>query len=175
MITKATIIKDTPVLEELVKPKDVPSLDFVIEGERYCGIGCDLRDLQTLDLAIGSVKGLDEALVLCIAEVSITYMDPDASDALIAWARTLSDGKSGWAVPVRKLLIRTRRHIRLARANFTRWSRSSICQNNAEALSETTLSTTTDPQISRAAQSMPAFLRCWMGSCGFCQPMADVE
>lgn len=95
MITKTCIIRDTPVLFEMVKPKEVSDLGFVIESHQYYGIGCDLRDLQSLDLAVRSIEDLDEASVLCIAEVSVTYMDPDAADALIAWARALSDGKSG--------------------------------------------------------------------------------
>jgi tRNA wybutosine-synthesizing protein 4 len=98
MITKTSIVRETPVLQELIEPKDVLNLDFVMESDQYCGIGCDLRDLQTLDLAMRSLRNLDEALVLCVAEVSVTYMDPDAADALIAWARTLSDGKSGYEI-----------------------------------------------------------------------------
>ncbi len=93
MITKASIIKETTVLVDLVKPDHCSILNCVMHSKQYCGIGCDLRDLQNLDLAIRSHGKIDEALVLCIAEVSMTYMDPDAADALIAWARTLSTGK----------------------------------------------------------------------------------
>jgi len=96
MLTKTSIIRETSVLKELVRPQEISTPDFVIESEQYLGIGVDLRDLESLDLAIRSLRDLDEALVLCIAEVSITYMDPDAADALIAWARTNFDGKSGY-------------------------------------------------------------------------------
>lgn len=92
MIAKTVIIKENPALTELVKPKEMSTLDFFIEGEQYYGIGCDLRDLQSLDLALRSLSGIDQALILCVAEVSVTYMDPDAADALIAWSRTISDG-----------------------------------------------------------------------------------
>lgn len=94
MITKTSIIKETSVLVDLVKPNHGSMQNFVMDSEQYYGVGCDLRDLQSLDLAIRSLGNIDEALVLCIAEVSMTYMDPDAADALIAWARTLSAGKS---------------------------------------------------------------------------------
>ena len=93
MITKTSIIKETSVLVDLVKPNHCSVLNFMMNSEQYCGIGCDLRDLHNLDLAIRSLGNIDEASVLCIAEVSMTYMDPDAADALIAWARTLSAGK----------------------------------------------------------------------------------
>lgn len=82
------------MLRELVMPNQEPNLHFVIESGGYYGVGCDLRDLQRLDLAIRALRDLDEALILCIAEVSLTYMDPDAADLVIAWARTLSDGES---------------------------------------------------------------------------------
>lgn len=95
MITKTSLIRETSVLKELVNPTSGSTSDFVIESEQYYGVGCDLRDLQTLDLAIRSLRDLNMALVLCVAEVSVTYMDPDAANSLISWARTLSDGKSG--------------------------------------------------------------------------------
>jgi tRNA wybutosine-synthesizing protein 4 len=95
MITKKNIISETPVLKELVNPKIDSTSDFVIESEHYYGVGCDLRDLQILNLAVRSLRDLDEALILCVAEVSVTYMEPDAANSLIAWARTLSKGKSG--------------------------------------------------------------------------------
>jgi tRNA wybutosine-synthesizing protein 4 len=95
MITKTTIIRETPVFKEFVKPREVSRHNFVIESEQYNGIGCDLRDLRSLDLAMRSLGGIDEGLVLCVAEVSVTYMDPDAADALISWAKTLSNGKLG--------------------------------------------------------------------------------
>jgi tRNA wybutosine-synthesizing protein 4 len=95
MITKKTIISETAVLKDLVNPKVDSTSNFVIESEQYYGVGCDLRDLQSLDLAVRSLRDLDEALVLCVAEVSVTYMELEAANSLIAWATTLSEGKSG--------------------------------------------------------------------------------
>ena len=95
MITKATIVRETPVLKKCIKPREVCQHDLVIESEQYYGIGCDLRDLRSLDTGFSSLEALEEALVLCVAEVSVTYMDPDAADALISWAKKLSSGKSG--------------------------------------------------------------------------------
>lgn len=96
MMTKTSIVTETPVLHELVMPKEGTSSHFVLESERYYGVGCDLRDLEKVDSAIRSLGDLDEALILCIAEVSVTYMDQGAADVLIAWARTLSGGKSAY-------------------------------------------------------------------------------
>lgn len=92
MTTKTSIIKETSALADLVKPNHGLNLYFVMHSEQYYAAGCDLRDLQSLDLAIRSLGNIDAALVLCIAEVSMTYMEPDAADALIAWASTLSAG-----------------------------------------------------------------------------------
>jgi tRNA wybutosine-synthesizing protein 4 len=92
--TKRDVILATPPLRELIEPVEVSDFARVICSKRYCGIGCDLRDLPKLDHAMKLLGDLEDSLVLCVAEVSVTYMDPDAADALIAWARTLSDGKS---------------------------------------------------------------------------------
>ena len=95
MATKTAIVIETAALEGLVKPREMSCQDFMIESDHYYGIGCDLRDLRLLDRAVRSLGGLDETLVLCVAEVSVTYMDPIAADALISWAKMLSKGESG--------------------------------------------------------------------------------
>lgn len=92
MTTKASVIREASPLRELVEPKDEPGLGFLVESEVYYGIGCDLRDLQGLDAFIKSLPGIKDASILFVAEVSVTYMDTDDADALIAWTRTLSDG-----------------------------------------------------------------------------------
>ena len=148
MITKTSIVVETPVLKELVMPDEGASFHFVLESERYYGVGCDLRDLRSVDSAIRSLRGIDEALVLCIAEVSVTYMDPDAADLLIAWARTLSDGKSAYQCAAISLLTRRRCHIWSIGANSARWPGPSVCEDNAETFPEASYSTPIDSSIS---------------------------
>ena len=91
---KAGIIRGTKELNDLIQPKDSAESCFQIEGESYCGIGCDMGQLQDLDAAVRSLPGLSNALVLCLAEVSLTYISPKAADKILSWSSTLSDGKS---------------------------------------------------------------------------------
>lgn len=132
MDTKATIVRDSPVLEELVKPREVSRDNLVIESEHYYGVGCDLRDLRSLDMGLRPLEGLDNALVLCVAEVSVTYMEPNAADALISWAKTLSSGKM-WSRSLHQaMLMRSRCHLCPAGAVPTGWCRSPVCEDDAE-------------------------------------------
>ncbi|KAL9008231.1 MAG: hypothetical protein Q9180_009521, partial [Flavoplaca navasiana] len=55
------------------------------------GVGCDLRDIARLDKTLEEELQIRGCLVLCSAEVSITYMDVNAADALITWAAQYDD------------------------------------------------------------------------------------
>ncbi|KAF3483174.1 leucine carboxyl methyltransferase 2 [Arthroderma uncinatum] len=63
----------------------------LIRGKQYVGIGCDLGDLVELEKILKSELDPSKFSILCTAEVSLTYMDVKAADALIAWAVKLSD------------------------------------------------------------------------------------
>jgi tRNA wybutosine-synthesizing protein 4 len=67
--------------------------DVVLHSDKYVQLGCDLRDLPRLSVALSSVVDIQECLILFVAEVSITYMDLKAADELIKWASTLPNGK----------------------------------------------------------------------------------
>ena len=54
-------------------------------------MGCDLADTGKLDKLLGTLVDFSTCLVLCTAEVSITYMDIHAADSLIAWAARQND------------------------------------------------------------------------------------
>ncbi|EXJ84388.1 hypothetical protein A1O3_05055 [Capronia epimyces CBS 606.96] len=92
MITKREVILNTPKMRELLSlPADLPAENgVVLDSDEYTALGCDLRNLRRLERLVKSVVDIDRCLVLCIAEVSITYMSPEDSDALIAWTTTLS-------------------------------------------------------------------------------------
>ena len=60
---------------------------------RYLQLGCDLRDLDSLERMVSGTVNIQESVILLIAEVSITYMDVEAADDLIRWAGNLSHGK----------------------------------------------------------------------------------
>lgn len=60
---------------------------------RYLQLGCDLRNLNSLENILASTVNIQESLILLVAEVSITYMDVEAADALIRWTGTLPHGE----------------------------------------------------------------------------------
>jgi tRNA wybutosine-synthesizing protein 4 len=95
MITKREIIQYTPQMKDMLSMPTDPGLEkgVVFDSVEYSGIGCDLRNLTRLKRLISSVVDVDQCLVLCIAEVSITYMSTQDADALIRWTTTLSPGK----------------------------------------------------------------------------------
>ncbi|KAK5165114.1 tRNA methyltransferase ppm2 [Saxophila tyrrhenica] len=62
-------------------------------GNPYLAVGCDLRDLDLLKETLqDAVEIEDESVaILFVAEVSIAYMDRDASQAVLEWAATYPD------------------------------------------------------------------------------------
>lgn len=98
MSEKRDIIQDNAELCDLVWPAEDPvQLSAgVVQNDRYVGVGCDLRDTTDLSRVLEREVGtrLDSCLVLCVAEVSITYMDVPAADAVIKWTTQYKDGMS---------------------------------------------------------------------------------
>ncbi|KAL2438331.1 tRNA wybutosine-synthesizing protein 4 [Exophiala dermatitidis] len=92
MLTKREIILNTPKMKELLTLSKESPLEkgVILDSEEYTALGCDLRNLRRLKRLVNAVVDIEDCLVLCIAEVSITYMAPEDSDALIAWTTTLS-------------------------------------------------------------------------------------
>ena len=62
-------------------------------SDQYMALGCDLRDLATLERTLKDEFDLASASILFVAEVSVTYMPVPDADALIRWASTLPDGE----------------------------------------------------------------------------------
>ncbi len=72
--------------EGLAKP-------MVLESEQYVQIGCDLRDLKTLQQGLTAAVGdLGECELIFVAEVSITYMEREGADEVVRWASTVGNG-----------------------------------------------------------------------------------
>jgi len=67
--------------------------DILFRSDQYTQLGCDLRDLPRLNQTLAQVLDIENSLILLTAEVSITYMKADESDALIKWASMLPEGK----------------------------------------------------------------------------------
>ena len=80
---------ETPIAAEAV----------CLRSDKYLAMGCDLQDIDKLDELLKREFNLSNCQVLCIAEVSVTYMDVKAADALISWAAHLGDGSSTARAP----------------------------------------------------------------------------
>lgn len=95
MSSKREIILNVPKMRDMLSINaELPEeRGILLDADEYVAIGCDLRNLRRLERLLKSVVDLDQCLVLCIAEVSITYMATEDSDALIAWTTTLSPGE----------------------------------------------------------------------------------
>jgi tRNA wybutosine-synthesizing protein 4 len=64
-----------------------------LRSDQYMALGCDLRDLATLERVLGDEFDLASSSILFVAEVSVTYMPVPEADALIRWTSTLPDGE----------------------------------------------------------------------------------
>ena len=64
-----------------------------IRSKEYIALGCDLKNLTKLDDALRTAVLPSKCSILCIAEVSLTYMDVKSADAVIDFASRLSDGE----------------------------------------------------------------------------------
>ncbi|KAJ4267411.1 tRNA methyltransferase ppm2 [Fusarium torreyae] len=97
MRKKRAIVLGTPQLKELlgedyfISDKDTDHL--LLHSDKYCQIGCDLRELESLRKCLESFLSLSECSVLFVAEVSVTYMDTFSADALIQWASSIGQAE----------------------------------------------------------------------------------
>lgn len=91
---KTELVLNTTLLRATLRGEEQhASLPHVpIDGQSYAAIGCDLRDLTSLDTAVKFILRDTDPVVLCLAEVSIAYMPAQEADALIRWASTLANG-----------------------------------------------------------------------------------
>lgn len=62
-------------------------------GNPYLAVGCDLRNLDQLKVTLQDAVNIDDesVAVLFVAEVSLAYMEPEASQALLEWTATYQD------------------------------------------------------------------------------------
>ncbi|WPJ64437.1 hypothetical protein SMAC4_04141 [Sordaria macrospora] len=86
--------KDKSKAARAPAPTTAPT-GIVLTSDQYVQIGCDLRDLSTLEASLTKAVGgdLSACTFLFVAEVSITYMETPGADAVIQWASTLGDSE----------------------------------------------------------------------------------
>ncbi|KAI9821907.1 MAG: tRNA methyltransferase ppm2 [Pycnora praestabilis] len=93
MARKCEVISETQQIRDLLTNIEYPDTGdaVLLRSDQYLAIGCNLKDLQNLDETLVREIDMMNCLVLYTAEVSVTYMDVEASDALIKWASTFDN------------------------------------------------------------------------------------
>ncbi len=93
MVMKQEIIVNTPPLRNLLGlPQSLENRSGIhLRSEHYSALGCDLTDIPKLEALLSKEMDFSNSLILCVAEVSMTYMDVKAADSLIRWAANLND------------------------------------------------------------------------------------
>ena len=94
MKKKVEIILDIPELHDLLRNATAAtsSETVLLRSDSYLALGCDLRDLAKLESTLSQELVSSECVFLVTAEVSVTYMDVDAANALIAWVARFDNG-----------------------------------------------------------------------------------
>lgn len=95
MVNKKIAIRQTQNITDLLGEIDfgVDHEAIQIRSPRYLAVGCDLKNLQKLDdVMCASILPSTDCSVLCLAEVSLTYMDVKSANAVISWASKLTNG-----------------------------------------------------------------------------------
>ena len=95
MQNKCGIIANTQQLHGLLENFYRTSNDEGVlgAGNPYLAVGCDLRDIEFLKMTLQDAVEIedDSVAVLFVAEVSIAYMEAEASQAVLEWAASYSD------------------------------------------------------------------------------------
>ena len=64
-----------------------------MKGSHYSALGCDLTDTARLERLLKDHIDISKCMILCTAEVSMTYMETEAADALLEWAAQYDDSR----------------------------------------------------------------------------------
>jgi tRNA wybutosine-synthesizing protein 4 len=83
---KTAIIRENEELSSLLKEVSYDDGPIAIRSRNYIAIACDLSNIQELDRIFREENLAEEADFEFIAEISITYMEPEDADAVIKWA-----------------------------------------------------------------------------------------
>jgi tRNA wybutosine-synthesizing protein 4 len=95
MERKRRTVLDTPELRGAFEGLEAVEGNsaVLLRSDRYYQVGCDLRRVQMLREAIGSIVNIEECSFFFVAEVSITYMETPGADGVIEWASSMGDGR----------------------------------------------------------------------------------
>lgn len=95
MQNKLGVIDKTEALRALIPKliKTSSETGLLASSDPYVAIGCDLYDLSTLSQVLQDHLRVSDpnVAILFVAEVSTTYMDKEASQAVFHWATSMHD------------------------------------------------------------------------------------
>lgn len=96
MQKKCELLEQTAEISKLLAVfPPIPGDEVLLRSEHYAALGCDLMDLPRLEHLLGKMISIKDCTFLLVAEVSVTYMDSDGADRLIAWSAKLGAGMYG--------------------------------------------------------------------------------
>lgn len=90
---KYDMIKASDTLIETVPDLQFQPADSTIiaKSNHYLAVGCDLRELDKLDLVLRSEFDMANTSILFTAEVSVAYLTLEAANAVFTWTATFDD------------------------------------------------------------------------------------
>lgn len=163
MVKKSEVVDQTVPFRKLLTNFHISPPDSVINlrSNEYLAVGCDLRDVEKLKETLAEEFDMDNCLILCIAEVSISYMDVDAADALIRWAAALRDGKSSSRLPLGDMLIYHFPCSALLSSRTIRpwWTPASVCEDHDSAFQQASDSIKMYSKVSSSGRPAKAICR----------------
>lgn len=94
VVEKCEVIRQTTALRALLFSIESPQPreGVILRSERYAALGCDLGDLNLLN-RLKYLVDFEADMILFIAEVSMTYMDPESADGVVKWCSEACEGK----------------------------------------------------------------------------------
>ncbi|KAI1499454.1 leucine carboxyl methyltransferase [Biscogniauxia marginata] len=88
-----TVIETNELISPLTGLRASTVHPILIQTDQYVQIGCDLRDLNSLEEALSTFLHIPDCIFMFVAEVSITYMETESADAVIRWAGALGQAE----------------------------------------------------------------------------------
>ncbi len=176
---KLKIVSETPQLADLVGPSQETgsSKSVLYRTPYYIAIGCDLANIEALDHVLAKELDVKSSMILCTAEVSVTYMRTEAADSLIGWAAQYKNSMSEiiFALCIARYLLITISPFLLARTVFARWCISSIRPEDDSAFRQLTHTFEVDTPVSSAVRPGESLFASWMAFCACHKPLGAVE
>ncbi|KAH8897815.1 methyltransferase-like protein [Thozetella sp. PMI_491] len=90
---RQTVLTTPELIDAFTSVEEVDGPSVVLKSDEYVQIGCDLRELKTLEEALSTIVDIPRCSFLFVAEVSITYMEREGADGVIQWASTLGNAQ----------------------------------------------------------------------------------